>query len=360
MRYLLAPEKTLILRGPASLRLLDGEATALGAPLEKRKLVVRQEKQLPVETVSQADLEILSGESGSVFEIKGSTIPMSWHSALDALVEMKQGKVMILGATDVGKSTLSAFLANGLTRKRVTPRIVDADIGQADIGPPTTVGMSVTSGYVTSLLDLSPSAMIFVGHTSPSRVQSKLVEAIRRLSNDGRQTLTIINTDGWVLDPDAIIHKVGLIKAINPDLVLGIAPGTQLEPILSRTTCVSMKIEAPTTVLTRSRNDRRQIRTAGYRRFLDGGRTRAYDRRVTQVKLPHGLASIQSKLFSELSNLTVGLLDSQGYLLQIGVLQGFEENRLKVYSRPVNGLRAIELGYVKLSTDGIEIGYLEM
>lgn len=110
MRYLLAPEKTLIVRGPASLRLLSGQATTLGAPLESRKVVVRQEKQLPIETSSEADLEIVLGESGSIFEVEGSTIPRSWFSALDVLVEMEQGKVMIVGATDVGKSTLSTFL----------------------------------------------------------------------------------------------------------------------------------------------------------------------------------------------------------------------------------------------------------
>lgn len=360
MRYLLGPENTLIVRGPASLRLLGGQGTALGAPLESRKLVVRQEKQLPVETSSEADLEVLLGELGNMFEVEGSTIPRSWYSALDALVEMEQGKVMIIGATDVGKSTLSTFLTNGLLKNGIRPRVVDADIGQADIGPPTTVGRAVPSGYLSSLVDLDPSALIFIGHTNPSQVQSKLIDGIRRLSHNEQESLTIINTDGWVLDPEAIIYKVELIETIQPDLVLGIAIGRELEPILSKAAVTSMKIEAPGTVLTRSRSDRREIRTEGYRRFLDGARTRTFSMRETQVRLPKELPSIRMAQSSDLENLIVGLLDDDGYMLQLGVLLSLGKDSLRVYSRPANRLVEIELGYVKLSTDGVELSYLEL
>ncbi len=346
------------MRGPASLRLLDGEATALGAPLGGRKVVVRQEKQLPIETTSGADLDLVMAESGSIIEVDGSTIPRSWYSALDALMEMEQGKVVIVGAQDVGKSTLCTFLANGLLKGRVTSRLIDADIGQADIGPPTTLGEAIVSEYISSLIDLSQLAMIFIGDTSPNRVQSKLIEGIQRLSNTRKQALTIINTDGWVSDAEALTYKVELIKAVQPDLVLGLTRGQELESILSGTSVMSMQIEAPTSILTRSRSDRRQIRTAGYRRFLDGAKMMKFPLRETRLKLPNDLQSIQSVRISELRNLIVGLLDAQGYLLQIGILQNVDEDSLRVYSRSTDQLKEIELGNVKLSNDGIELGYL--
>jgi polynucleotide 5'-hydroxyl-kinase GRC3/NOL9 len=299
------------------------------------------------------------GESGSILEVEGSTIPRSWHSALNALMEMKQGKVVIVGAQDVGKSTLCTFLANGLLKGGVVPWLVDADIGQADIGPPTTLGKAIVAECISSLLDLSPLAMIFIGDTSPNRVQSKLVEGIRRLSNTEEQSLTIINTDGWVLDPEALTYKVELIKAVRPDLVLGITTGQEIESILSGTSAVSMRIEASASIWARSRSDRRQIRTAGYRRFLDGGKTTKYPLRETQLKLPNGIQSIQSARISELRNLIVGLLDARGYLLQIGILQSLDEDSFRVYSRSTDHLRDIELGNVKLSTDGVELGYAE-
>jgi polynucleotide 5'-hydroxyl-kinase GRC3/NOL9 len=359
MRYLLGARKTLIVRGPASIRLLTGKADALGGPLENRSIIIRRERQLPIETSNEASLEILVGKSGSVFEVEGSTIPGSWHSALEALVEMKQGSVVIIGATDVGKSTLSAFLVNGLLSNGVDSRVVDADIGQADIGPPTTIGSASPSAYISSLVELEPSALFFVGHTSPGAVQSRVFDGVRRLTSVRGRSLTIINTDGWVSDPEATAYKAELIETIQPDLVLAIAVGTELESVISRISSASMRIEAPTTILTRSRSDRREIRTAAYRRFLDGGRMRTYSPQQTRVKMPPGVKLAQFAGKPELRNLLVGLLDQEGFLLQIGVLLGFEKELVRVYSRSADLLKEIELGYVRLTTDGVELGYVE-
>jgi polynucleotide 5'-hydroxyl-kinase GRC3/NOL9 len=360
MQYLLGPASALIVRGPASIKLLKGDATALGAPLDKRKLVVREDRQLPVETDSEADLDVVLAESAQILEVKGSTIPSSWHSCLEAIAEMNQGKVLIVGASDMGKSTLSTFLANGLIRKGIKPRIIDADIGQADIGPPTAVASTVASHFLSSLADLTPMSMIFVGHTSPSRVQSKLMHTISRLSKDVQESLTLINTDGWALDPEAVIYKIELIESIRPDLILGIAKGRELEPILRGAGTPSMRIEASTMVLERSQSNRRQIRTAAYRRYLDGGKTLSYSRLKTRVSLPSPLTSVQSRQVHDLRNLIVGLLDAQGYLIQIGVLLDLDENTLRVYSKPADHVNEVELGYVRISTNGAELGFLDL
>lgn len=360
MRYLLSSTNTLVVRGPASFRLLAGEATVLGAPLDtSSKVVVMREKQLPLETTQEADLELSLGDSGSIFEVEGSTIPKSWKLAIEALHMMECGRVMILGATDVGKSTLTTYLLNGLLRLGMSAHVVDADIGQADIGPPTTVGSAVQSTYISSLIDLSPQAMIFIGHTSPGPVERKLIDSIERLEHNDQQGLTIINTDGWVLDPEAVVYKTKMIEATKPDLILGIARGTELHPILSATTTRSMKIEAPETVLMRSRRDRREIRIAGYNRFLSGGAVRNFPLRNIRVKLPKGLPSLQAALSLDLNNLILGLLDSQGYLLQLGILLEVEKDTLRIYSRLTDGLEEIELGFVRLSVNGVELGYLE-
>ena len=79
----------------------------------------------------------------------------------------------------------------------------------------------------------------------------------------------------------------------------------------------------------------------------------------TTLKIPNRLKSIHSVPIWLLRNLIVGLLDAQGYLLQIGILQNLDENSFSVYSRPVEGLRDVEVGNVKLSPSGVELGYLE-
>jgi polynucleotide 5'-kinase involved in rRNA processing len=58
--------------------------------------------------------------------------------------------------------------------------------------------------------------------------------------------------------------------------------------------------------------------------------------------------------------LIIGLLDERGYLIQIGVLLYTEAETVRVYSRVAKGVRRIELGYVKLTTTGKELGFLEL
>jgi len=151
-----------------------------------------------------------------------------------------------------------------------------------------------------------------------------------------------------------------MIRTIEPNLVLGITAGTELEAILSSSGAESFKVESPETVLARTRLDRRQLRRAGYKRFLDGGSVRYFSRSSVTLKLPRGLPSISGNLGHELGNLIVGLNDKAGYLLQIGVLLSIHGNLLRAYSRTVEGLAEVELGCVKLSIDGMELGYLEL
>jgi polynucleotide 5'-hydroxyl-kinase GRC3/NOL9 len=360
MRHMLAANNTLLIRGPASLRLLSGDAEVLGASLDRnRKLAVRKDKQLPVEARTQADLEILLGKSGEIFEIGGSTIPASWKIAAEALAEMEQGKVMVIGMTDVGKSTLCAYLINRLLQQGLNPVVVDGDIGQSDIGPPTTVGTSVPTTSVSSLVDLRPEAIIFIGHTSPSHVETKIIDGLKRLSDRMEDSLTIINTDGWVLDAEAISYKARMIAATKPDLVIGLANGTELQAILSGSGAQSLSIDTAKEALARSRSDRRGIRTASYRRFLEGARTRAMSLQGVSISTPKGFPQVEGPKARELSNLVVGLLNNDGYMLQIGILIGLGKGTARVYCRPVEAVRKMEVGYVKLSTTGTELGYFE-
>lgn len=354
----LSPNRTLVVRGPASISLLGGQATILGATIQSRqRIAVMNEKQVPIETVQHASLEIVLGKTAEIFEIQGSTIPLSWRLAAEALEEINQGKVAVIGPTDVGKSTLCVYLVNRLLgQKRF---IIDADVGQADLGPPTTIARAEPTNSITSLTELEPDARIFIGHTSPGQVKRKLIDGIQRLSAGAEDSLTIINTDGWVTDPEAIQYKIDLIAQTKPDLVIALGFGNELQPILAGSRAQSMTVEPANQVLSRSRGDRRKIRVNGYRRFLAGGSVRTFSLRDVQLSIPENLSFLGKSKGSELSNVIVGLLNEKRYLVQIGVLLGLELGTVRVYCKPAEEIRTIELGYLKLSTSGNELGFVE-
>jgi polynucleotide 5'-hydroxyl-kinase GRC3/NOL9 len=359
MHYELLPKATLILRGPASVDLIGGQATILGATFAAhRRTIVPEQRQLPIETESRAELEIVLGKSGKISEIQGSTIPASWRRAAAALEEMGEGKVIILGATDVGKSTLCVYLINKLLNSLENLQVIDADIGQTDLGPPTTIASASPHQPIASLPELAPDARLFIGHTSPSYVQQKLIRSIQKLSANGGRSLTIINTDGWVAERDAILYKIDLITNVNPELVLGLEYGDELQPTLASVRAHSMKIDAAKNVLGRSRGGRRALRVNSYRRFLERALTHSVHLRDIQVSVPDHFPSVTPLNSRKLRNLIIGLLDKEGYLVQIGILIDVEHDAIRIYSRPVEEIDTIEVGYVKLSTSGREIGFL--
>jgi polynucleotide 5'-hydroxyl-kinase GRC3/NOL9 len=339
--------------------LLAGQATILGGPFPPHhRKVVRSQKQLPIETESRAEFEIALGKSAEMFEIQGSTIPASWKRAAATLEQMQEGRVVIVGPPDVGKSTLCVYLGNKLLQSGRTLRVIDADIGQADMGPPTTIARAVPTQPTASLQELTPDRRLFIGHISPSSVERKLISGIQRLSGKSEKSLTIINTDGWIADRDAILYKIKLLTEVKPDLVLGLAYSNELEPILDGVRFHSMKLDAAQDILERSRVDRRSIRTNGYRRFLEGAATRRISLRKVQLILPPRLPRVSRFNGRTLSNLIVGILDDEDYLVEIGILIDIEPEAALIYSRQAEALHKIEVGYVKLSTSGEETGFL--
>lgn len=87
---------------------------------------------------------------------------------------------------------------------------------------------------------------------------------------------------------------------------------------------------------------------------------RTFTLREVQLSIPESLSFLGKSKGSELSNLIVGLLDQNQYLVQIGVLLAFEPGTARVYCKPAEGIRTIELGYLRLSTNGNELGFVEL
>ena len=63
-----------------------------------------------------------------------------WYKVLD-VIRKEKGTVILLGATDAGKTTLAKFLIAQLSTRKIKVAFVDADIGQSYIGPPAIIGL---------------------------------------------------------------------------------------------------------------------------------------------------------------------------------------------------------------------------
>jgi len=358
--------KTLVIVGPASFELTEGEASVLGAQLDSSKNIVPRGKQVPIEIQSSSSFRISLGEDAGVEELDGSTIPLSWVEAGSALVELGEGIVVVLGGADTGKTTLCTFLSNYLLSEDRQVAVVDADIGQTDLGPPTTMAAGEVRTKVTNLSQIKPSQRLFIGLTSPGYAKGKVVRSIKRLVGYHTKPgiTVIVNTDGWVSGSEAALYKLRMLDELHPDITLGVGDG-DISSILETGNRATLLVGSPDTIKERTRIDRRELRSLGYQKYLYGASLRTF--RMNGVKLRHCMATegmnlgrVSRSSLDNLKDTIVGFLDADDLLLEIGVLKHVvpSTRTVKIWSRVSNAPAKIEIGEVRLNSDGRELGYL--
>lgn len=358
--------KTIVIVGPASFQLREGRGSILGAELDSVRRVVTRGKQTPIEIHSCSSLQVQLGQGARIEELDGSTIPISWREAASTLAELEEGTAIVIGGADSGKTTLCTFLSNQLVREGRRVAVVDADIGQTDMGPPTTMAAGEFARPVTSFSQVEPSERLFIGLTSPGRVKDKVIQGVRKLVGRHAEPgkLVIVNTDGWVTGSEAVAYKLRMLDELKPNLTLGIGTDDDTHQILQAGNRAGLLAGSPDTIKERTRVDRRELRTLGYQKYIAGSSLKFF--RMDRVRLGTALGSERLEIrrlsrsrIEELKGRIVGFLDAEGFLQEIGVLKEIVPSSMtvKIWSRIATGPSRIEIGEVRLTDDGRELAY---
>ncbi len=414
--------KTLLVDGPASITMLSGEVEILGAQFETdSRLVIREGKRVPFETQTKAEFDLFLSEKASLKEFEGSAIPDSWGNVANTILwhNEKHITVMVLGGIDVGKTSFCAYLANNALKKNRKVALIDADLGQSDVGPPSTIGSCTITRPVEDPFQIGAENVCFIGVTNPSGALFKIVEGITRLKekalNRGVDVL-VINTDGWTEGDAAIECKQALVRQTKPDIVVGIQEQNELDVILNALSeTQNITIETPKFARKRDREERKLLRELGYKKYLKGASLKSFH--LNWIKIlgaPLGAGSTPSKEHSsriaeilkttpihceetsssiflvlsgkqrtkkeaaanledvfekevriviegEEEGLLVALYGMKENFLGIGVLQelDYERKILKIYTRVKGDVASVHVGQIRLDKTGKELGQSE-
>lgn len=352
--------KTLLLTGPLKVRLSAGSADCFGAPLDSASsLVVEGQRQQTVSAVSPSDFEIELSAGGSWEIVSGSTIPTGWTEALQ-IIQQQQGSVVIIGDADSGKSTLCTFLANNTLRSGLKVGVVDGDVGQSDVGPPTTVSSATMKQPIATLQKLEPESAFFIGDTTPSAAPAKVITSLVRLQKELAKSVDVVllNTDGWVSDSQALRFKEELVHQIEPDLVLGIGDNEDLERLLSIISVTSLKVPSSKYVRNRTKDERKKSRETGYRRFLLTSKTLKVTQDCTTLRIFDRTEQSILHWSSGFEGYLAGLLDREQRLLAIGRIRAISERNALVETSTTKNPTFLEIGNILLSSSYEEAGYL--
>jgi len=368
MMHTVEKGKTLLVDGPASVNLLSGETEILGAKLrEGERVLIRDGKRLPFEVSKETVFDLRLGENASFEEVDGTTIPVSWENAFKEVVSQKRPvTVMVMGGVDSGKTTFCVYLANKALRDGWKPVVIDGDLGQSDIGPPSTIGFSRVTKPMKDLFEMEAENTCFVGVTSPSLAVNKVVKGLTSIKSRVSQKdvdLLIVNTDGWVEGEEAVRYKAQLAERVSPDIVVGIQQTDELTPILTllKEKRRVIAIESSQVIRKRNREKRKTLRELGYKKYLKEAKVRFFP--LNQIRVGDALSETGSRLATEQmegmeKGLLVALQDADGGFLGIGVFCGIDPRKglMRIYTSVGQNVSTVCVGQVKLDKEGREIG----
>ena len=266
--------------------------------------------------------------------------------ALDEVVGARV--TMVIGASDAGKTTLVATLAGALASRGSRVGVVDADLGQSEIGPPATVGLGWVTAPLARLSEAVPVALHFVGVSSPARDIRGAVEGTRRMIEraraDGLERI-LVDTCGLVVGGPGRLLKRRKIDAVDPDLVLALARGDECEPIVrsyeGATRPRVVRLAARGHPRSRSQAARRRHRLAAFDAYLSDARPVVIDRSRVTVTGP------ADREPSECVGMLCGLDDARGDTLALGVVREVAADALRILAplATAAGVAAVRIGW---------------
>ena len=162
-------------------------------------------------------------------------VPSEWREAV-ARAARDLNLVMLIGSTDTGKTTLCSLIASEALTAGRSVAVVDADVGQSEIGPPGCISLGMPTGAPVRLQDLRPCALYFVGSTSPPGFLVECVTGAVCMAARARELgadLVIVDTTGLIRGYTGRKLKSAKFDCLQPDLALVLQRSDEAEGLLS-------------------------------------------------------------------------------------------------------------------------------
>ncbi|MCD4784237.1 MAG: hypothetical protein K8T10_10500 [Candidatus Eremiobacteraeota bacterium] len=250
-------------------------------------------------------------------------VEKTWKTVLETYVE-KGGVMFVLGGVDTGKSTFVRWIANELLYRGVKPAIVDCDVGQSDIGPPTTIGMAVIKKHFSGYDEISADGIYFTGDVKPEgRLLQGLTGTIKMVEKAKTESCShiILNTTGWIHGA-AIFYKHCKIDAFSPGMLVAFQKEKELYPITSpyrKMTSINSFFIVPTSAARqRDRDERRKNRSEHFFRYF---------KNAPLLAIPAKKMGISGTYFpidgERVQDLLVALIDNSGEHRAIGIVKAY-------------------------------------
>ncbi|HEY3422398.1 MAG TPA: Clp1/GlmU family protein [Methanocellaceae archaeon] len=294
---------------------------------------------------------------------------------------------MVIGKVDSGKSTLIKKIS-----EMIDVSIVDADIGQSDIGPPTVVSLGEKIDGRYRMID-----GYFCGSTSPARHFLQLMAGTVRMTRASKKSPVLVNTIGLATGDVGRSFHTESINALNPDLIICIGNGDELRYLDAFERGGARVLHLPVSIHAKRKtiSERTQNRQLAFKEHFQGSSSHIFSfdqfssersllfngRRCDVTNLTPGLVyaevsggeavivsesggrdrdkiiselgagTIQAYTIDDLIGALVGLMDARGRFCGLGIVEhvDFKERTIEIYTA-VKDFSILQFGSIKLDT----------
>jgi polynucleotide 5'-kinase involved in rRNA processing len=289
------------------------------------------------------------------------------ETIIDEILDPQNRLIMLIGGADTGKTTLVECIAD-ITSRQTTTAIVDLDMGQSHIGPPTTIAWGRIKNGFRNWEDIHVEDFYFTGALTPSGnlvpvlvgaglITDRALEACKKV---------IIDTTGLISGESGRILKQHKIDLLSPDIIIGLERSWELqdilEPFINHSSITIHRISVPSSkVNTKGIQRRSQFRLE---------RFRYYFKDASVIKIPYtekGIRFISTKtdlpgrtgrpykpVMSELKNRLVSFRDDKNRDMALGIIDEINPlERIMRIRTPAN--RPDEVSVIVIGVMGVEL-----
>ncbi len=282
---------------------------------------------------------------------------LRWDEIVEEIINTV-GVVLLLGNVDSGKTYLTNLFTNLATSYL---KIIDADVGQSTLFLPTFIAELKPMRKTLNLEELGYDTLEFFGDITPSTNPRLHVQKILRLyETTPKERLTVIDTDGWTVGLNSMLHKFELIYTIDPDYIIVFDQKIKDSlPENYRNKAILLK----SVNMHKSRSERKANRIAKYERYFKEAKN---IKTLSENLLGKQISNILYCAWGEY----IQLSDEEpcaGYYIPLNLLKGallgiienkkvigaallddLKENEITILSR-VNKFTGLVLGYISLN-----------
>ena len=261
--------------------------------------------------------------------LREGEIPGDWMDLIET-IHQKKGSALILGASDTGKSTLAHLLVVQLCQRGNVVALVDGDIGQSVLGPPTTIGLAQFDSAPQQLEDVQAMASYFVGSTSPRGHMLEMLVGIKRIADKATQLgpeIIVIDTTGFVAGETAWELKFQKVDLLKPAHLIGLQRRREIEGLLRphqfRPDMAIHRLKTPEKVRLKSPEQRRSNRSRKFAAYFR--EVKLYKKSLDGIKV---VSPFKVRYRGKgLNGVLIGLNDEANFNLGLGILENMDLHR---------------------------------